>query len=172
MMLSVAIFKLLVAALISASAVILERSLERLTWPRRWVWIAAIVLTCLLPLMSISRDGAAVRMNQGPLPAGSIANPGTGVIGQARNDYQHILVDWPQFDEVLAPLSQGLRGLAVLLVCVGWFSQRRALKKTRGGAIDDAPVLLSQGAGPAVVGFLNPRILVPEWLAGMPKPVR
>jgi len=172
MMLSLAIFKLLVAVLISAAAAVLERGLERLTWPRRWLWIAAILLTCTLPPMSISRDGAAARTDQGPLPAGSIANPGTGVVGHIRSDYQHILVDWPQLDQFIAPLSQGLRGFALLLVCFGWLSQRYVLKSTRAGAIDHAPVLLSGSAGPAVVGLMNPRILVPEWLVGMPKPVR
>jgi hypothetical protein len=172
MMLAIAIFKALVAALISLAAWTMERGFEKQAWPRRWLWLGAIVLTCAVPALTILRDCTlTIDVQNRPIPANSVENPGAGVIGRFRADYQEVLVRRPQLDGYFDDAARAVRLIGFAALALAWFAQR-ALLKGKPATIDGTGVLMSARTGPAVVGFFKPAILVPEWFLGLPRPVR
>ena len=170
MILSLAIFKALVAGLVTAAAWLLDYGFEKRGWPRRWLWITAVVLTCALPLFAVSRDWAPRAQGQ-PISLGSIENPGTGVIGLLRSDYQQILVTRPQFDGALDNMTLAIRTGGILVLMLGWLAQHMLLRGAHPTTIDGTTIFVSAQSGPAVLGFFKPKILIPEWMTDLPTAV-
>src|SRR5690606_8821286 len=49
------------------------------------------------------------------------------------------------------------------IVLLGWFALARRRRQWRDAIVNDELVLVAPVTGPAVVGLLSPRIVLPEW---------
>jgi len=155
---------LVVTALLGMAAAAGERVLR--VWRReaRMVWGGAVAMSVAIPMVSLAQ---ALGLVPHFGASGTVAAP--------------VAV-------LLAPIAVTASGGSVdLLLAAGWFVASlavalRFVAATRGldarrqtwraAMVDGESVLISSDAGPAVVGFRRPTIVVPEWVLGLDTSLR
>jgi len=162
------LYCLIVSASLGLAALAGERALSQYRKPVRWVWFASIAGSILLPLgmlvapllmraMSpvMSADAGAAVYLPALLSTSPDAAQGAGVLNAATVS---ALLAW----------AWGLSVAFVGLRLAATYSRlRREMKSWTPGRILDAPVLLSDDRGPAVIGVRRSVIVMPEWIAEM-----
>ncbi|HEX9938710.1 MAG TPA: M56 family metallopeptidase [Longimicrobium sp.] len=175
----------LVGVLLSGCAAALEKALRSLGRPTRWVWAAALLLTLLVPAAAwmLAPDHASFPAAPTAAPGSAAAAapqaaPGAGVAPAApRAEVARATppLTVPAWWEVIEP-----RGRIAVLFLVWLLSSAaaalalvttaRVVERRRGewmpARVDGVPVLVSHDVGPAVVGVLRPRIVLPRWALG------
>jgi beta-lactamase regulating signal transducer with metallopeptidase domain len=161
------IYALVVAMLVSVAAVSAERIAILRRLQSRWVWVVAMLLTLVLPLL-FAWQGA--RTSERPAIAlAALATrdrppvyeltPIAWVGGAAPVVAQRVALDtW-----LLAGWS-AMSGLALVALTMGWLQLRRRLRSATYEQVDGVSVRISRDVGPAVVGIVRPRIVIPRWL--------
>ncbi|MFL5541284.1 MAG: M56 family metallopeptidase [Longimicrobiaceae bacterium] len=160
-----------VGVLLGGGAIALERGLRALGRPTRWAWAAAMVLALAIPAvvrlapapaaapvpgpLAVSSAGAAVRV---PRPAAPPApKVRTPSLPTARG------FDLGAWDPALR-VAWGVSSAAVLLALA---AMGAVLARRRRGwvsaEVDGVSVLVSADVGPAVVGLVRSRIVLPAW---------
>lgn len=188
-MLGVALYVLVVGAFVSIGGWCAERILASLRWPRRGAWVTAMLLSVAIPAWHIpgalpdlspvqvsapSSVPAAVRPAEAtraarrapaPIPAVPARGARTGPIFRSPHPfwtatlYQRVLLmflaTWAAASVVF--LARLLAGAAAL---------RRRARRWATTVLDGVAVTVSDDLGPAVLGIVRPRIIVPRWLPG------
>jgi beta-lactamase regulating signal transducer with metallopeptidase domain len=155
-----------VGTLLSGGAVALEKALRPLGRATRWVWAGALLLTLAVPA-AVWRFGA-VRV------AGPVAGPVRALplelgadVGQAparrARSWLADALDAQRLQAPLAVLWIGSSTVAVLALAGMAGSLRRRRRAWAAALVDGVPVLISADVGPAVVGLLRSRIVLPRW---------
>lgn len=180
-----------VAALVAAACWAADRGLGSLGRPRRFVWAAGLLLVVVLPVLALAAPGwlpdagtsaafavagtflgsligfgasslkTAYGLGPGALQAG-----GTGAAAGAPHGLLALASDLVVPAWLLASIT-----LALVLLA-GRARLLRASSRWRGTEVDGVPVRLSEAVGPAVVGLLRPRIVLPAWANALPKAER
>ena len=155
-----------VGTLLAGGALALERGLRALARPTRWAWSAAMALALAIP--------AAVRLAPAPR-AEPVAAPAAPSAPRLRTPAP------PATKTRVSPLA-----IAPVLELGGWDPALRAAwgasstvvllalgamgivlarrrRAWRAAEVDGVPVLVSHDTGPAVVGLLRSRIVLPAW---------
>jgi hypothetical protein len=153
-----------VGVLLSGGALALERGLRASGRPTRWVWAGAMALTLALP--AVARYVSATRAARlavpfvfGRLPMDAkLSFASVGILPQPPGT-----LDLSRWDPALrlgwgassAAVLLGLAAMAGVLArrCRGWSAAE----------VDGVSVLVSPDVGPAVVGLLRSRIVLPAW---------
>jgi beta-lactamase regulating signal transducer with metallopeptidase domain len=156
------------AALIGLAAAALDRIAGHFAAPRRYIWIAALVACAVVPAVLATRRVAPAAA---PAP---LARPKSG---------ESIATD-PAARQVPSPIARTVRRAAVanasadtwatrvwivlsLVVLTAFVRGARSLHRRRAtwgeAQLDRHCVLVAPDAGPAVIGFTRPRIVLPEW---------
>ena len=161
---------MLYAALIGGVVAIAGWAAERLAvsvgWPRRFVWLAALTLAVAIPAAvtiaaARSAESPSTIGSPAPLPAAAVtASPG-GTWNPAS------LVPLPNGPEsVRAALALwGVGSLASLaVICTLLVLVARARRRWPRRWIQDTDVYVSRSFGPALVGVVNPKVVVPAWV--------
>lgn len=165
-----------VGVLLSACAAALDAALRPLRRPTRWVWIAALVLTLAGPA-AVRAFGFLPRpaptLPPAAAPQWTAGKRPKGAAPVTRTPPRSARPALPELPAVIGtgrlerPLtalwiaSSALSALA-LAGLAGALARRR-----RGWApaeVDGVPVLVSADVGPAVVGLLRGRIVLPQWV--------
>lgn len=171
MIMSTIVYALCVAGLLGLFALVAERVCAELRLPRRGAWAIALTASLALPTYSMldtpSESGAGfsllpfvIELVPAVLPEG--VRPTGDDAGDAR---------WPGWltsttlDDVLLWLWIGSSGLMLLGLALAALGLRAAMGRCETRTIDGADVVLSERLGPAVFGFVRPRIVLPRWLA-------
>jgi beta-lactamase regulating signal transducer with metallopeptidase domain len=175
--------------LIGLAALALERVAAQLLWSRRGIWLAALILSLVLPSVTVltSRSGGVtsrpevVTRRSSPTmaaaPIGAPAEPShserIGTAGRAapapsappRESF------WPK----LPSLNKFLRWMWLLtsvgllgFYALSWMQLRKASRGWRREILDRQEVWITADLGPAVFGYLKPRVLLPEWVLNTP----
>jgi bla regulator protein blaR1 len=161
-------YVLLVSLLLGAAALAAEFSARQRGKPRRWIWLASMLASLLLPLIIpnvtveipdlikpassarsiVLRDVTSVHV---PMVVFDLGVPGTDM-------------EPPQLDLMFHRLwwAISLAVLAVLAASGGLLYWRK--RRWAPGQLCGTPVLIAPDVGPAVVGLLHPRIVAPSWL--------
>src|SRR5688572_28208198 len=167
-MLAWMLYAVMVSLLLSVGAFVAERAVRLKRGRTRWIWITAIVASLALPtvIASVSlqlpnvvspamaekvvvlREATTQALSPVMWFSGSAAEPS----------------GWRDFDSLLTNLWRAASGAMLLALIlagaqVAW-RKRRWKKDTVAGA----QVYVTEGVGPAVVGLLRPRIVVPRWV--------
>ena len=132
----------------------MERLLNR---GRRWVWVAAGAGTVLLPAVRLLAGGGA---SEGAGSTGAVVALEPLVVTVPGDSVLHSL------DNVLL---MGWVVVSALLVVAALAGAARFAWRRRGweqGTLLGRRVLWTRDSGPAVVGLVTSRIVVPEWVAG------
>ena len=157
------LYAALVAVLVAGGALALERLVASTGRPRRFVWLAALGLAVAIPLAGRTPEPAAPAVQEAISAVTSLVN-GEPVEGP-RNEIRTVPVPGGIQSDRVAALAWGTASLTVLavlgavLVAVAW--RRRSWERRR---VAGPRVYVSRGFGPALVGLLAPRVVVPSWV--------
>ncbi|UPG94321.1 M56 family metallopeptidase [Luteibacter aegosomatissinici] len=167
-MLAWMIYAALVALALCAAAVLAEEALRARRMPTRWPWIIAMALSLLLPVgMAMVPPGAPEAHASAPATATAALHT------KAAIPLASAVIDWSGARPYTssAPVNLVLKDLwfassITLLLFLG-VSTTLFHRRKRGwatGQVCDVPVLVSPDVGPAVVGLMRSRIVVPAWV--------
>jgi hypothetical protein len=160
-------YAFVIAALVSVAALIGERIAILRRLPSRWIWVSALLSSLCLPVL-FAWNGARL----GDQPA-------TTLIALAAQDrppvYERSPLAWVGGESAVVArrvksdiwLLTGwaaMSALALATLAIGWLQLRRRLGSAVEDEIGGVSVTVSHDVGPAVVGILRPRIVVPGWL--------
>jgi len=152
-----------ITALLGAAAHLLESVLLGRERPGRWVWAVAIIGAIGIQAWALLAENLQPRSVTGGVearvPAESAASDWWNGIG----------VRLPSLPEQLDALVGALWLAASLVLLVGliggfWRLRRRAKAWPRC-QVAGHDVLISENFGPALLGILTPRIVLPQWLS-------
>jgi len=185
MIASLMIYSLAISTLISLGAVSIEWALAARAWPRRGVWLAAMLTSIGLPmLMTISgfaSDSPVTDTLRADPSAPSIAaKPPSAAAAPATFPALEALrsaadLHWPSFPELDVALTVLWIAMSVGLLIfyvTGWLRLQRSMREWPVEIVEDEPIRVSDHSGPAVLGFVNPQVVIPRWLLSEPRPTR
>ncbi len=152
-------------------------ALERiLDGERRWVWVGAGVGTVVLTAMRVFSHGGAGSVGGG-VEVGTVLGlaPGSaaaeGAVAAGAPGFLGFAVP---YDSVLHTLDGILLPVWVLLSCglvlwalIGTADLVRRRRFWERGTLLGRSVLWAPNAGPAVIGLLRPRVVLPAWVRGV-----
>lgn len=158
------LYALATSVIVGLAAYVAASALERLSRPTRWIWVAGMLTTIVIPLAAAVAGGASPETAKA-LSLAEMAASGASLTGSAGGGGSTL-------DEVL--IMVWLAGsVALTFVLIHSFV---ALEQARGGwlrkMVDGTRVWVSQETGPAVVGFLDPAIVLPRWAMERARPHR
>jgi beta-lactamase regulating signal transducer with metallopeptidase domain len=162
-----------VAALLALGALAMERMAAALRRPRRWGYSAALLLALAIPAVGAMREPAAPAASTASVrvtPAGERTVRASGATGWIMGLLDRAgparALDASAFAALDRPLAIAW-GATVVVLSLGYlFAMHRlgrSRRRWREETVDDVPVLVASTAGPAVVGTMRPRIVLPEW---------
>lgn len=173
------VYVLLVSAALAAVAALAERIATVQRWPRRGIWIAAILATAVLVVVSRRRVASitADLARHAAVARTEARTTGTFVPLEPKTTAKETgsssaLVRWRAISErIQLPLAMlwlaGTVGVGLLFAGGALVMARRRLSWNRG-MIDGVEVLVAAKDGPAVAGLFQPVIVIPEWATAIP----
>ncbi len=167
-------YAIAVGLVITLAALAAEQGARMARRAGRWIWALAMVLTVALPLLMLA-DNARQAWPQAQLhaPEGAMTAAGPvaagvsstlALAGRALVHAQSLPAAAPDTITLVRlawPVSSALVFMFLLGAAV---ALRRRQRQWRADAVAGTAVLISEDAGPAVVGVLRPQIVVPGWL--------
>lgn len=170
-MLAWMIYVILVSLLLGLAALAFERSARLRQKNTRWLWGVSIAASLILPFIisSVSLQIPRLTSVVGPEASAKI------VVLRQMTARELSPSDWLTAGTGQVAASPGLDGLlegawsvasAVLAAAVVASSLQMSWRRRRWerGRMAGVPVYISEDSGPAIVGLLDPRIVVPRWL--------
>jgi TonB family protein len=158
---------LLIGVLLSVAALAAEGLLRIWRAQARWVWSATLVLSGAIPVIAAAQMLGLVPRSDDWSGMRAVMLPVAGVVLPAAADSAVTRVEMA--------LALGWVALS-LVVIVRWVAGARRLghrrSSWRASLVDGSEVLVSADCGPAVVGFRQPVIVVPEWVLDLDRSLR
>jgi bla regulator protein blaR1 len=177
-MLAWMVYAALVALALGGAAWMAERAARQRGVATRWPWLASIVASVLLPVAMATVALPRVAFLQTPgHPVAEEAARRWPVREATSLPVAARVIDWsgaaPYASSTRANALAGSIWLASSLVLLLFVGITTALfhRSKRGwspGALQGMPVLVSDNVGPAVVGLVRSRIVVPAWIMDEP----
>ena len=167
-MLAWMLYVIMVTMLLSVGAYVAERAMRLQRGRSRWIWITAIIASLALPTVIASVTvqlpnflNAAVAEKVVVLRevTTQALSPVMWVSGSAAEPS-----GWRDFDALLTTLWRAASGAMLLALLVAGAHLGWRKRRWRQESIAGAQVYVTEGVGPAVVGLLRPRIVVPRWV--------
>lgn len=156
MMLSWLLYAGVVAALVSAAAWLAERGARSLGGGTRWVWAAAMMLSVGVPVLAWLVPATPGAPTLAGVPGAYVLETLPGVRAAAGpaalSPGRLVALAW------LATTAVLLSGVLALAVRLG-----RQRRRWRRRVVDGVEVWVSGDTGPAAVGVLRPRVVLPAW---------
>ena len=173
-MLAWMLYVIMVTLLLSIGAYAAERAARLKRAGTRWLWIAAIVASLAVPTV-IASVSVQLPNVLSPTVAQKIVvlrqattqalSPITWITGSAAEPH-----GWRDFDVTLTALWRAASAAMLLALIVSGLHLALRKRHWKRGAVSGADVFVTDDVGPAVVGLLRPRIVVPRWVTmAMPK---
>lgn len=150
-------FSAVVATLAAAAALAAEHALRLLRLPTRGAWAGAVAASLILPLALLrpaAVDEGAPAPGAVPPSAAATQPILAGPDGQSVRGRVEAALPWAWGACTLA-MAAGLVGASLRLA--------RRRREWTEETVAGERVLLSSAVGPAVVGFIRPRIVMPRW---------
>ena len=162
-------------AIVAGGGVALEHLAAIWDLPRRVVWFAALVLAGVVPLVLALRPAAPVQTHEViPASAPAVQQPIAATRmpvarRQARTTSTALAPrrDWrmPSSWNRYAAFGWAVTSLILLALIARSFAALRRRRASWGALeVDGREVLIAEDVGPAVVGALQPRIVLPAWV--------
>lgn len=157
-----------VGALLGVVGLLAERMLPA-QFPRRWVW-------CLLMPVSVALPGMYRMRHNWALTSGATES-GHPAMNHAAGDVLSGVIDpalWARVETWNPAINLVWRIASWTLLAWGVVSALRILlvlyasRARRGAVVDGVPVVITDTAGPATVGVLRSRVIVPRWVLALP----
>jgi beta-lactamase regulating signal transducer with metallopeptidase domain len=132
----------------------------------RWVWIAAMLAPLAMAVLNAPSETSVQTISSAPIE--SAAGPTTGLpSAESHEPTRAVRLLSRQFymDRILETAWFAASGSLAIVLLLGAVQVRRnSLGSMR---LVDTPITITRNIGPAVVGFLRPRIVVPGWFLSL-----
>lgn len=170
------------AALLAVAAFSVERAFGAFGLPRRGAWLVAIVASVGVPLFSILNPNPQPP-TYAPITLASDAGFNPRVVPSSRQPSEPVprttrpmsTMQWPslpKIDVLLTALWVAGSATLALFYLVGGWRVRRTAAAWRPVEIEGRTIFVSDEVGPAVFGFVHPRVVLPNWVLQSPRSVR
>ncbi|HEX6746320.1 MAG TPA: M56 family metallopeptidase [Longimicrobium sp.] len=166
------LFSAAVSALAGLAALAAERALRLHRLPTRWVWAMAIVASLALPVVlpappsNLAGGGMLEMTGAAPSP---ISNPDLSTVEMrpAAGATLRARIDG------MLPWAWGMASAAVAgALAVAALRLARRRRTWAQDTVAGERVWVSDAVGPAVVGFVRPRIVLPRWTLAWAEPLQ
>ena len=166
------VYSVMVTVLLGGAALAAEASARLRRVSTRWIWALAIVAAPLLPLaistvsiqvpvsLAPNAVSAPVALREKTLPA---LSPSSWVATPSATPDSGMPTD-----DLLQRLWAAASLAIMIALMVGALALQLRKRRWTQRLVAGANVLVAPDAGPAVVGLVSPRIVVPEWLLQSP----
>lgn len=169
------LYVIAIGTLLGMVGLLIERVLPPSTTSRRWIWCAVIAINMTVPGIYRTQHKSSVTavLENQVVPSHLGHAVGTASLN-ALNE------GWAARIESLNPMIERVwlisAGILVLwgLATGGrvYFLMARSRRGSESGApsvVDGVPVLVTDSIGPATVGVLRSRVVVPQWVLALPR---
>jgi bla regulator protein blaR1 len=172
-------YVIVVSLLLGLAALALEHSARVRQKPTRWLWGSSMIASLLVPLVisSVSvriprlADVVDPAMPQRIVALRQITASGLSPSGWLTATAGPFSAS-PDLDRVLQVGWSAASTTLLLAILAGGVQLKWRRRRWQHGIIAGVPVHISEDAGPAVVGLLDPHIVVPRWLMQCPPDVQ
>ncbi len=163
---------IVVSALLGVAAFAAEHVARLRRSPGRWVWIATIVASLLIPVLITSVSIEIPALTAAPVPVK--ATPLRVITSAYLSPTAWIDATLPQTstwrnqDAMLKAIWMWMSAMLIVALAasaVALFIRKRSWKTQ---SIQGDTIFVAPNVGPAVVGLLRPCIVVPDWLVDAP----
>jgi len=158
--------------LVALSGLAVERILRSRGRQTRFTWVAVLLGAGGLQAWSWLRPAPVSVPVQGS-EGGATGIGLEALLAQATPEVSSALTSWLSQWDAYA-VGVWLTGTIIVSSMIG-FGLARLMRRTRrwaSASVDGEDVLLSDGFGPALVGFLTPRIVMPRWALALDREQR
>lgn len=176
MIAAVALYAIVVGGLLAVVGVLADRAAALRRRARRWVWVGALAATIALavtaPWRATTFESTAATLVANPTPVAVVAGADTAetsrsswttVRASIRERVEAVATFGADLDPLLARIWLVGSVTIAVIVLAGWLALARRRRLWRDAIVDDERVLVAPVTGPAVVGLVSPRIVLPEW---------
>jgi beta-lactamase regulating signal transducer with metallopeptidase domain len=153
----------LIAMLFTFAAACSERLVANLGRPRRFVWLAALVASLLIPVFALLTASNPTERQEG-LSWNGVSNAFAAVSGSRANGSLPTLGTAHDWDSMLLWLWAFVTVAMLIFFVRAWVRFSRTVSRQQIVLIDGQPARITSSVGPAVFGLCNPTILMPHWL--------
>ena len=160
------LYSALVGALLTVSAIGLERVALARRWPARLIWFCALLLSIVWPL-----GGAAARSIPQPAQPAHII-PFTITVSSPAIVARANVWNRDTVDRALLVAWAALTVLLLFRLTRAVLTLRRTSGAWKSADLDGTSVRLSQNVGPAVIGLRSMDVVLPEWILSLDAPLR
>lgn len=157
-----------VSAVLTAAALVAEQVLRLWRREARFVWGAAMALSIALPALSVAQSLGWLPQLVGLREAPGLLGAPLGAVLPAIT----VGAGTPRMDVLLALVWAFASLAAVTRFAIAARSLELRRQWWRPALVDGERLLVSPDAGPAVVGFRRPAIVVPEWILDLDASLR
>lgn len=161
------VYAVLVASLVALATIAVDRVFAIWRLPRRYLWLTAMVVATVAPFIAATRDVPT------PLPSRQIERPLVGTTSLPRAAASVTPTRTALTTRVMRVLSRADRPARILwmatsaiaaVVLLGAFVTIRMRRASwKPATVDGHSAWIARDVGPAVVGLMRPRIVLPEW---------
>jgi bla regulator protein blaR1 len=162
------IYAVLVTLALSAAALLAERAARFRRAATRWVWMASLACSLVLPTV-IAKVSIQLpyTFTSGTAPTSVVLRDTTSIrMPPALLDLEDAqpYATSDHVDTLMRGIWVAASVLMMLILALGSVLLHRRKRGWRAGNLCNEPVLIAPDAGPAVVGLIRSRIVVPAWL--------
>lgn len=167
-MLAWMLYVIMVTLLLSIGAFLAERAARLNHGGTRWIWLTAIVASLLLPT-TISSVSIGLPDVFSPAVAQKVVSL-RATTTQALSPVMWISGSpdaprsWHGLDDSLTTLWRGASAAMLLALIASGIALALRKRRWHTDTVAGAQVYVTEGVGPAVVGLMRPRIVVPKWV--------
>ncbi|MGE7137519.1 M56 family metallopeptidase [Luteibacter sp. NPDC031894] len=173
-MLAWMVYAMLVAFALSAAALLAEQATRHRRWPTRWPWMVSLAASILLPIamatISTPRHDVAGPVD---LAATTVSTALLTLHDKTSIPLASRVIDWSgaksytsstRINMILVDIWLASSFTLVLFLALSTIVFHRRKRRWAPRILCGEPVLVSEGVGPAVVGLIRSRIVVPAWV--------
>jgi bla regulator protein blaR1 len=162
------LYALATAAGLGIAGLLAERVLAVLGRPLRWLWLSVMLVSVLWPFVSAALLGTGALVSGGE--AASTISPGSGQATAWRMIPAGVTGAVP--DTLLVVGWCFASSLFLVVLLLSELTLRKDRRRCCSRTVAGERVLLSGRLGPAVVGAMWPRIVLPRWVLHLDEPLQ
>lgn len=180
MIVAILLYGTAVSLFLGLAGVLMEQLAARLKWPRRVVWAVTLFMSIAVPIaMVVKPHTTGLRVPQlqiVELPTEVRSHQQSDLVpasAPAPIEIRPQVADLvphasPGLDRIVAVLWVGLSMAVARALGLSWIRLRQSRQQWRQVRMDGHQFWVTPSLGPAVLGFVRPQILLPQWLIDAP----
>jgi beta-lactamase regulating signal transducer with metallopeptidase domain len=181
------LYCLATSALLWTAAVVADHVARRTAVARRAIWLGALIVAAALGVKGLiatlpsanDRAGLAsiTRSTGGAIAAASVSAATVdgreafarhGRYDALRDRLTSVAMHLQRFDRACAVVVAASAFAGALYLVMAFFRLRAIERRLEWGELDGYPILVSRNLGPALLGVIAPRIVLPDWATRLP----